>query len=569
MRKSLFCAVSLGALLCLINFAKAATAVYEPLNGDGALSVQGFNGPFDLQVVQSVPVSGVVAGAAASNATLYGLFTPSTSTTTSVITLNNAQTGAYESSLTINTPLSDIAYTNGQLYGLQVNSTSIQVDAISNSGALTPVVTQSASTPSGTTWRLSGAVNGDSLLATALPTFTAPTVAYSIDPAAAQVSPFAYGAGPAGSSINVDTVMNLAGNVVTLDAVGPQSQYSYPSGTFQDQVSPPGIYPGGISSDEFTYNYPASDPAYVGFQISSVTSNGYDNLFRSLPNISFQTQLENGIAPDGTTLSSVTVAAGQQIISQQGGPSPLQITETDAAPGTFSYRTVATDTISLNPGAAQGIYSYGITPNALTANYTYGNTTDVNRLISYEAGPFTFAYDPISSNIVGNGEFSLGTAGWEADTNYSFNPNEFLNESVDIYNDQAILSPTSSSPYALRQFLQLPTAGSPMVLSFDYDLLGNSPGPGLTLDAYLGSTLVGTFAADTAGTEFYQTTITNPALENLNGTYLTFVANSPVSEDVIGLTDISLTAVPEPTSLGVFFFGLALARRPHRRLRTS
>jgi hypothetical protein len=376
--------------------------------------------------------------------------------------------------------------------------------------------------------------------------------------------------------INSDTVINLAGNVVTLNALGGQAQYAYPSGTFQTQTGPLGIYPTSVVSDEFTYNYPASDPAYanLGLVTSGGSSSGpfflgYDRLIRALPNFTAQVELENGVAPDGATLSNVGVAAGQQLMIQQSGPSPLQISETPAAPGNFSERNVSTDTISLSPGAQRAVYGFGPAANALVADYTYGGTTDIGRPISYPAGAFQFAYDPISSNLVGNGDFSLGTAGWEANNNYSLSGSLYGNGLVSVDNGKVALQPNPQSSYALRQLLQLPTADEPMLLAFDYNAFSALPPASessVELQVYLGNTLVGSLIADSTATQQDQITITNPALEKLNGAYLTFAASGNEGNGV-ALADISLTAIPEPSSLGLLVTGAAFARRPRRRPR--
>ncbi len=305
--------------------------------------------------------------------------------------------------------------------------------------------------------------------------------------------------------INGDTVINLAGNVVTLNSLGGQAQYSYPSGTFQTQVGEPGIYPAvSIVSDEFTYNYPASDPAYtnLGLVTSGGRSSGpffpsYDRLIRALPSFTVQMLLDNGVVPDGTTLSNVGVASGQQLLIQQAGPSPLQISETPAAPGNFSERNVSSDTISLSPGAQRAVYAFAPVPNALVADYTYGATTDMGRTISYQPGYFQFAYDPISSNLVGNGDFSLGNAGWEATMNYSSPDSIYGNGGVSVSNGKVVLQPNPQNNYALRQLLQLPTADEPMLLSFDYNALSELPPASqssVELQVYLGNTLVGSLS---------------------------------------------------------------------------
>jgi hypothetical protein len=564
----------LGAfVLCsitFVNMGNAATAVYQPQNGWGDISVQGFNGPMALPVVQAVPNNGDgnPVGGTASNTALYALFNPSTSGANSTISINDAQSGAYEGSIALNGSVSDIAYTNGQLYGLQVNSASIQIVSVSNTGTITPLVAQTATTPSGVTWRLSGAVNGDSLLATALPTFTGPTSGYVIDPASSQVSPFTFSPAPAAGGINCETILNVAGNAVTLNDVGTQYQYDYPSGANGVQIPTSAQYPFGIVSDEFTYNYGPTNPAYVNLNYSPSIPSSYDNLLRTPPSFTIQTTMYNGAAPDGTTISNVAVASGQQLWTQQSGPSTLQINETASAPGSFSNRVVATDTISLS-GAQRGIYSYAVTPNVLTGDYTYGNTTDLARVVSNQSATFQFAYDPVSSNLVGNGDLSLGTAGWECDPYWSEPGTTTFIQEVALRNEEMVLEPSSSSAYAVRQLLQLPTSGSSMLLSFDYNaLVARSPASLYNVDVqiYLNSTLLGELDTDSTTIQDYQTVIGDPSLQNLSGAYLTFVA-SGTGANGVELGDISLTAVPEPNTLGLFLVGLALAHRRRRACR--
>jgi hypothetical protein len=561
-------------VLCSIAFVKlgnAAVAVFQPQNGLGDISVQGFNGPMALPVVQEVPNYGygIPLGGTASNTALYGLYNPSTPTANSTISINDAQSGAYDGSIALNGRVNDIAYTNGQLYGLQVNSASIQIVSISNTGTITPLVTQTGTTSAGVTWRLGGAVNGSSLLTTALPTIGAPTSAYIIDPASSQVSPFIFSPAPA-TEITSETIINVAGNAVTLNDLGQQVQYDYPSGANGVQIPTSAQYPFGVVSDEFTYNYAPTNPAYVNLGYNTSIPYGYDNLLRTPPNFTIQTTIYNGAAPDGTTIGNVAVASGQQLWTQQSGPSALQIIQTASAPGSFSNRVVANDTISLSAGAQRGIYSYAFTPNALTGDYTYGTTTDYARVVSTTpSGSVQFAYDPVSSNLVGNGDFILGTAGWEANSHWSQGNTTYSNQSVELYNGEMALVPSSSSAYAARQLLQLPTSGSPMLLSFDYNAaVDRSPASVYNVDLkmYLNSTLVGELVTDSTTIQNYQTVIDDPSLQNLSGAYLTFVA-SGTGANAVELGNISLTAVPEPATLGLLLVGLALAQRRRRACR--
>lgn len=102
-----------------------------------------------------------------------------------------------------------------------------------------------------------------------------------------------------------------------------------------------------------------------------------------------------------------------------------------------------------------------------------------------------------------------------------------------------------------------------MLLSFEYNTRVNqSPASlyGVDLKIYLNNTLLGELNADGTTFQNYQTIIDDSSLQNLSGAYLTFIAAGSGAND-IGLENISLTAIPEPATLGLLLAGFALTHR--------
>jgi hypothetical protein len=186
----------------------------------------------------------------------------------------------------------------------------------------------------------------------------------------------------------------------------------------------------------------------------------------------------------------------------------------------------------------------------LTGNYAYGPTVDQSRVIDNPAGGGTpIAYDPVSSNLVGNGDLTLGTAGWEANP-FASDPFAYSNHSVQLTPGSGLqLRPVAANPYELRQFLQIPTPDDAMVLAFTYGLTQASTA---NLSVYLAGELVASITPTDFSAHTFQTTITDPALENLDNAELRF---QDTGIGTLYLSNFSLTAVPEPASAGLI--GLA------------
>jgi hypothetical protein len=535
--------VILGVGLASAPIGWGATVEYI---GRGDLSTQGFGGDMFLPFVQGpAPVNaGPLVGFSASNLRLYDLYSGVGPGSNSTLSIGDAQAGTPLAVVPLSVQLSDIAYTNGQLYGIEANAGSIQIVSISDSGVIQPVATRSTTTTN-MDWRLSGAVSGDSLFAMAIPAIGSSAPAYTINPQTAAVSTFTFSKAPSFAGAT-DSVINLAGDTVTVLGAFKQSAYSYPSGVFQQNLPVLSQYAPLISSDEFTYNYDPSKAAYASVGLSGAITFGHDGLSRFSAGFTATPWLLNGASPDGTTLSNLATAPGVQILTQVSGPATASVIETQQAPGPYSVRQLATDTISVPD--VRGVYQFGITGNALTADYSYGTTVDHGRQVANSQFPIiTVAVDPASSNLVGNGDFSLGAAGWESGSANTGSTPFYTNISSTGISSQGVELATDPFGYsAVRQFLELPTASTPMELSFTYSV---NPAFGVTQDlqAYLGGELVGDVTA--AGSpQTFQTIITDPSLQNLSNAELRFQAAG--GNTIVYIDNISLTAVPEPASIG-------------------
>jgi hypothetical protein len=580
-RKSASRVISFAASVLLAQEARAVDAVYVPSYSyysfqGGQLEVQGFSGRFDLPLTIQPSKSlfpfifGAVAGSAANSSNLFTLINDrQNSSDNSVLVTSDAQTGALIGQIQLGARFSDIAYTNGQLYGVLSTSSSLAIDSISNSGSLQPVLNASEPAFNGS-WLLSGVVAGNQLIATenpATPSISTNVAGFVVKPSApsnpSQINVYSsFGATPF-----ISTVFSADGHTITtVGSSSYQEATSLPSDT--DAGPRPlsmefGASSSRLVSDEFSYPYASSNSAYVTLG-TSFDLNGTDGLYR-LPQqlYSIETvQLSNGVAPDGASLSNVT---GSHFEQQTGGPSPVTITEQDAPPGSFSQRTLGVVTMSINLANAQrGLYTFALNPT-ITANYSYNATVDENRAIPYPshfAGEF--GYDPVSSNIVGNGDASMGPVGWEerfGDTG------EWYSE-IESVGPKGFLIPSAVlESSGLRQLLQLPTPNQPMTLSFQAQLDVGSSSP-VELQVDLNGERVDDVYVSSASAQTYSVEITDPALQNISNAALAFdLPYQPQASSPVDVDNISLTAVPEPVG-AVSLPGLVswlLCRRRTRR----
>jgi hypothetical protein len=189
---------------------------------------------------------------------------------------------------------------------------------------------------------------------------------------------------------------------------------------------------------------------------------------------------------------------------------------------------------------------------------------------SVQASPPTavtqFAYEPVSSNLVGNGDAAMNGAGWQGNLGHTI-VSQAVNS--DPSHHRFYVVPFADQPGVMRQFLQLPTPNSPIQLSFTYSLQQLSANTD-DVQVFLNSVLLADIQPTSTTEQTFQLLIDNPALENLSNPLLLFQATSTASSgDIIYIGNISLTAVPEPATAWL----LALAMVPwcagHRRQRAS
>jgi hypothetical protein len=346
-----------------------------------------------------------------------------------------------------------------------------------------------------------------------------------------------------------------------------EQQIALPSGTTRGVLTNGASY--GVSgvqsqplfSDEFNY---AWDPSKNGVQttgISTTTPTMFNKLYRT-PFVwqgSATATLSNGIAPDGTTITNV-VAANP---FRTSGPVAMQASVTPSAAGTFSARTIGTGSFSVDlNGSPRGLYTID-THMPLTGTYAHGGVTEDGRTIdNLRYSSQGFAYDPISSNIIGNGDFELSNYGWDDVTNPNFVTSPFVIQDGLTTNHVSWITGSET----IRQILEMPTANSAMMLSFDYRL-DPFPGGTFALDVMLAGKAVAHVDMTTPSTTFshYSVLLTDPTLENLSGAELRVQMTENGSAWAY-LDNFSLTAAPEPgTGMLMAIPALGLLRRRGKR----
>ncbi len=570
-------------VLCavFVPAARAIDADFVPglLSGAGysqeKIEVQGSSGRIDLPVtfptanLSSSLLGDSVVGATGNDATLYTLLNSPVSSANSVLLQTDSHSGAFLGSTQLNARLSDIAYTNGQLYGISSSSTSLQIDTIAANGTTQSIFSQ-AEPSSNFVWRLSGATNGDVLLA-ARGASSSNVSGVVINPTSLATSSITL---PGTMSNFDDTIINSAANSVISITAGVQTAASFPGGVSQGALGSSNFHRTGFVSnavsDEFTYTYSPSTPAVAQTQWDTSASPSIvgltDGLTRTpqVVTLSGPVNIINSVSPDGTTLSNVSATnLVNQGIPIGFNPTPFTISTQPAAPGDLSNRSLGQATATLNLATAQRSFYEVSSGPSITADYTHGSTIDQSRTVQVISGTATqFAYDPISSNIVGNGDAFLEQAGWEG---IQGTVPTFLNGFVnpDPADHSFGLIPQATFPAAIRQFLQLPTANGPMTLSFTYflDLFPDTTPD--DIQVFLNGTQIADVTASSGSVQTFQTVINNPAFENLTNAILLFqtTSNDP-SGDGVGIGNISLTAVPEPASASLLIFAAAaLCRR--------
>ncbi|HUO09624.1 MAG TPA: hypothetical protein VM008_15045 [Phycisphaerae bacterium] len=569
-----FCALGIaGALAGTSPGAFGLTAVVAG-SGTIGLEVPGFNGQFQLSTINSNSFSGTATGLT-SDGTSVARLVNSYSTST---VQRQIMGGAGSSTLNLGVKLDDIAYTNGALYGVVSRSDALQIVQINGDGTTTNVLTQPMTTYSGQ-WRLSGQTAGSELLAFRAASSSGVTlspIAELVNPVGASMTAL-----PVSASVISDTVINRDATAVTFIptsstfgsspfANGAQTREQLPTGIPMSALSSTQAYGSSVGSlplsDEFNYSWdPASHNALVTTSISTTTASSWGKLYRT-PFVwtgNATASMTNGVTPDGTVLSNVQSIAPFMVT----GPTAMQQVLTPQAPGSFGARALGTANLSVDlNGASRGVYTVN-TLGPVTADYAHGGTTDVGRAVDIKSGgALSFAYDPISANIIGNGDFELSGYGWDNVTNPSFVTSTFVIQDGLTGNHV----PWFTGSETIRQILQEPTANSPMLLSFDYRL-DPFPGGTFALDVTLAGEEVAHVDMTTPSSTYshYSVLITDPALENLSAAEFRVQMTSGGSAWAY-LDNFSLTAVPEPgTGILMAIPALLAWRRRGARRRMS
>jgi len=547
--------------------ARAVNAVYNPgfVSGSnftgGNVEVQGSSGQLDLPVTfQTAPVdfflSFSVAGATANDTTAYTLLTPLQPSSNSSLLMEDPHTGAYLGTVALNARFSDIAYTNGQLYGIGSSSTSLQVSTIAANGA-TQVVLNQTMPGSGGTWRLSGAADGSALLAARAFFSSSNVPGFVVNPTSLAVSQITL-SGTASTQLD-DNVINQPANAVASIGGTQQVLTAFPGGGALGNV--PGNARYGTAfisntvSDEFKYNYSPSMAAVMQTTWNLTASplvGTTDGLTRQpqVVTVSGPISISNYVTPDGTTLSNVAVTNQiAQYMGPQFGHTPFVTSAQNVPASDLSNRNVGQGSASLDLSKAErGLYDVHLTSSA-TADYSYASTVDSNRFVQTGTlGSIEFAYDPISNNLVGNGDAYLNGAGWQGMSgSLSSFQSQWVNS--DPTNHCFVLIPQASYPSSMRQFLQQTTPDGPMSLSFTYDLRTLPTGGTDEIQAFLNGVLVADLMPSNSSLQTFQTEIDDPTLENASSVVLMFrTTSTAASGNFIDIGNISLTSIPEPTT---------------------
>jgi hypothetical protein len=264
---------------------------------------------------------------------------------------------------------------------------------------------------------------------------------------------------------------------------------------------------------------------------------------RAGDSFSIPVDLENFATPDGTTLDQVVATA--LVPTQTQGSTPI-VTTADLEPtGDLSTRRIATATFTIPAGATtvRGIHSLSVSAT-VQARYTTPSGQETRSVDIVDPLSVVFAVDPVSDNYVGNGDFSLGGAGWSTGL-------------------PGWIPANVVSQHILSQYLELGTPDSAMRFAFDYSCTANTVSNlvvrlnGITIASIPG-------ISNSSAALHFSVDLTDPALRNLVNPLLEFDGSRVgANSGTIYVDNISLTAIPEPTSL-LSLCALPLLRRCRR-----
>jgi hypothetical protein len=173
----------------------------------------------------------------------------------------------------------------------------------------------------------------------------------------------------------------------------------------------------------------------------------------------------------------------------------------------------------------------------------------------------SFAYDPVSDNLIGNGAFSMNLIGWTGDAMPDWAPNSENPDMVLSASDQVVHE---------SQALELPLAAGPMRFSADIKgawitpLIAGADAPVLVLSIN-GIEEARWALKDGGANQPLQALVDDPRLYGFTGADFDLKLIAPGYDADLALDNLILTAVPEPLAPLYAAVAAALVLRPDRR----
>jgi hypothetical protein len=470
-----------------------------------AVEIEGAAGRIFVPVDLSQSISGL-SGLAARGDTVYVLnrssyspFPPPYGTTEQQLLIFDLKTGLLTQTIDIppfsgEPGLSDITVLDGNIYASWASGGTVKIRKIESDGTLTDVFSQQNPGDVSPNRPLIAANNETASVILALRSSSSipsyPNSYCVVDPLTWTVSnqvtepsfsaPFNIVMSNNSQYLIEDTYpyyVSQYQSVLSIPDFGVVGSLNYPY-TYGSTSVPMSSSTNRYTSDEFFFDYDSNLPAVAVLANSNHT--GADltgkKLFRQ-GQIAWQSDsgISNFAVPDGTLIDTVGLNNFSWL---QSAGTPVQITTTLEPVGDLSLRKLMHNEFALDVDTAQrGIYDLTAQVDLRGIYYVGGEQSErsinVNNTLRY-----AFAVDPVSDNLVGNGDFTLSTYGWN-DAGLVVSDSEVVSRP-----DVLWMTPYSSSPDEVTQLLELPLSQN-MELSFDYrlrDFPGDSCNLLITLD---------------------------------------------------------------------------------------
>lgn len=464
-------------------------------------------------------------------------------------------------SITLTRTLADLAYSNNRLYGIVDQPGRLEVVTVGSDGVLTTVLNQVAATPTAGSWRFAGDARGDMLAAYFSPTSsTQPQNLYRIQPSTGTVVSSLPLSSPGSQNLPLASNLVLRNHSETLTTISmkgsriEQADFSFPA------LSPQGVFVGQQSggllplaqeyfSDEV--DYPLSS-VIADLQLQS-SQGASQKLYRRPVLLDFRVDsvLANAVVPDGTTLTDVFIPG--PVVTQIAGPMSIPLVQAPAAPGELSERSLGSASALINLGTiARGVYTFTINQTVVATHHT-SSSSSVQPFTYLNQGSrvVSFGYDPVSLNLIGNGDLGLGSLGWETPKLPRVTGAQFgtfdSGHRVMSFTSLPLVSSAPSIPAATSQILELALHSGAMNLA----LTARVTAEPYVLSAYLNELLVASYVVTSTDYQTLNFLVDVPELYGDENVNLTLYGVSEVTTSLsrpgsLFIQQLSLTAIPEP-----------------------